>query len=529
MGAFGGSRVKIKKFDFGAEDARNINLRTDSEKRIFKESYVRPRGFDLDDYYVGKRYFIYGPKGSGKSTLLRFLQLSAEEDLKAITGYYFFQSSFPAGELKNFNAGHHFSPTDAILDDRALGREADAAVFWRLVLLTEVVGLLKRAKLSEGAAANFYNAIEAAKLIARNENVARAHPAIESFLVRISRDPAIEVKGSFKDATVQDLKVYLSAAENFLEDVWLENSPIYLFVDEMEVFRTGKDEDEIRLLAVASLVKAVRDFNERFNDCDIHVIAAVRSEVVSEVTTVLDEVYRIVRDRGLETGWDATVRDDFHPLVKIFLQRMVVQDDQLNGYASGEISEAYLKAAAQKYFPGIFLKEILNLTWFRPRDISLLFDEAKKIDGEDEVFKRKTLFDGILKPLGERLWQDAISGLAVRYQRAELNGIDRMLRGWRKEFTRADFLKRLEDLSHNYDDVAYLSDHAREAILSDLYRVGAIYTIDKDGSKGFFFRGHEMPAITEGFKLAIHQTLFKYLQIEGEGRRLQPQARKKPT
>lgn len=505
--------MQVDYFDFGAEDARNLNLRTDEERRIFLESYVHPRGFRIEDFFEGRRYFIYGPKGSGKTTLLRYIQLHAETEIHADTSYYFFQSSFSEKDLLNFNKHHNSQAKEYLIDDTPLSREKDSHLFWRLVILTEISKLLKKRKVTEGAAESFHRAIEAAKLIAKNENVGKAHPAIKEFFLRLSRDPSIEISGSFKDSTPDDLSAYLDISENSLDDVYLENNPIFLIMDELEFFRTGDQRDTIRLHAIASLVKAVRDFNERFPTSDIRVITAVRSEVVDEVSTVQGEVYRIVRDRGLAMGWHETVRVGYHPLKKIVLQRLIVQDPQLGGY-SEKISDTYLKSAENKYFPNLrALDNALNLTWYRPRDISLLFEEAARIDSGQEYFQNKTLTDGVIKPLGIRLWQDAISGLAVKYTKAELDGLETLLRGWTNEFSRSALLHRLDALSHDYDGVALLSDRRWLEVLEDLYKVGAVYSIDAEGKRNFHFRGDEMPALTEEFRFGVHRSLVKALSL----------------
>jgi len=197
------------------------------------------------------------------------------------------------------------------------------------------------------------------------------------------------------------------------------------------------------------------------------------------------------------------------------LGRIVVQDKSF-GTAVHKDHDEHLHAALKKYFPGSnSLRNSLNLTWYRPRDVALLFDEASTIDRGKSAFAANTLSNGVVKALGRRLWQDAISGLAVKYTSTELDGIDRILRGGHEYYTRAQIIDRMNDLSHMYDDVAVLSDNKWIGVLEDLYRMGAIYCISRaTGHKNFCFRGDPMPSMTDDFKIGVHKVLLKELSIK---------------
>jgi hypothetical protein len=82
--------------------------------------------------------------------------------------------------------------------------------------------------------------------------------------------------------------------------------------------------------------------------------------------------------------------------------------------------------------------------------------------------------------LGRRLWDDAISGLAVKYNKRELDGVDRLLRGGMHLYDKASLISRLDSLGHDYNDVALLDEAYRwAAVIEDLYRAGAVYTLEK--------------------------------------------------
>jgi hypothetical protein len=282
----------------------------------------------------------------------------------------------------------------------------------------------------------------------------------------------------------------------------------------MEIYRSDMGDDRMHFLAVASLIRAVRDFNERFADSDIRVLAAVRSEVVAEVALVQGEVYKIANSLGTSIGWSDTVRGDFHPLEQIVLKAIAAQHPEI-ALGSEDVRKEDIRKAFSIAFPKDYsLSNALDYTWYRPRDINLLFEAAQKADHGRQAFRSQTLKRYVLPTVGERMLADAKSGLLVRYKPKEVAAMDRMLRGGYSTYSRAGFFERVELLSHQYDDVALLSDTRWIDVLEDMYRVGIVHTISaKTGHKNFGFRGDPMPSFTDDFHIGIHQSLLSELSI----------------
>lgn len=511
----GGHNVNVSEIDFGSEDARNLRLMTDRQKDIFLASYVLPLRFKLDDFLKGYKYFVFGGKGAGKTALLQYIKIKAETILNAECMFFHFQSSFSKDELKAFLA-HQAKDSGQVVDDTSLYDADESTIFWRLFIFAQIAKLLKKVGAIEGAAGDFLKLVESAKLISQAKNVEKKYPNLQKFSVTLSRNPQIQLDGTFENATVGDLSIYLQLSEDKLAEIYLKNKPFFIFIDEMEVYRKGDETDALRLSAIASLVRAVRDFNERFCHNDIRIIAAIRDAVVDEVPSVQGEIYRVIRDKGVQLDWPGTVRSgEFHPLEKMVLRRIIVQDSSFKNFHPDNIDD-FLSQALRKYFPSNnMLRNCLNLTWYRPRDVALLFEEASVIDKGKKEFSATTLSNGVVKTLGRRLWQDAISGLAVKYSRSEINGIDRILRGGSEFYTREQLIKRMNELSHMYDDVARLSDNRWISVIEDLYQVGAIYSVSLNSHhKNFCFRGDAMPSLNGYFKIGVHRVLLKELSIK---------------
>ena len=508
--------MNVDEIDFGAEDARNLRLKTHKEKEIFLSSYILPATFKLNDFIDGYKCFVFGRKGAGKTALLQYIRISAEINHEAESSFFYFQSSFSKEELKIFHE-NSAKGDGQIVNDSNLYDADESTVFWKLLLLSQTAKLLRSAGVIEGPADEFAKLVEAAKLISQAKNVGSRYPTLQKFSITLSKDPQVKLDGTFENATVTDLATYLNLSEERLETVYLDNKPLFIFIDEMEVYLKGDETDALRLSAVASLVRAVRDFNERFYRTRIRVIAAIRDAVVNEVSSVQGEVYRIIRDKGVQLDWPETVKHGLHPLERMVLRRILVQDPTIRNDSASD-QEPLLRQVLSKYFPNKYgLRKCLDLTWYRPRDIALLFEEASVRDRGKDRFSSETLSDGVVKSLGKRLWQDAISGLSVKYIPEELSGIDRIFRGGKEHYSRNSLIKRMDSLSDMYDDVAILSDKRWLEVIEDLYRVGAVYSQSiNTGHKNFCFRGDEMPSLTEDFMIGVHKVLRKELSIQSE-------------
>ncbi|WP_420853572.1 P-loop ATPase, Sll1717 family [Roseicyclus persicicus] len=504
--------MKIRDFDFGAEDARNLSLLSEEEKQLFLESFVIPEAFDIERFFDGRKYFVYGGKGSGKTALLQYIRILCERDLEAFTHFYYFQSTFSDKQLARFRKTLAGRPNEEIVNDSVFSADEDARVFWRLFLLTQISRLLRRRNMTGRHAETFFKSIEAARLISQSEQNRKRYPSLETFQLELSKNPSLTLQGSFAEAGPSDLETYIEIAEDALEEVYLANSPIFVFIDEMEIYKRGDDGDRIQVAAISSLIRAIRDFSERFEAGDIRIVAAIRREIVDEVAEVKYEVHRIVRDRGVELDWPKSVKSGTHPLERTILNRMAVQDPTID--TSAGITTNEINIVKARYFQQGYPTNLIDKTWYRPRDMALLFELAQNFDGSMNFFRRKTLTENVLPDLGTRLWQDAKSGLGVKFDPIALSGIDKLLRGGRRNYTRPQWLQRIALLRDQDDYVATLEDSGWDNVLQSLYRVGVIfYSATETGYKNFYFRGDPMPTFTSDFNIGVHRTLWNELAL----------------
>lgn len=515
--------MKISDLTFGSEDARYIDTSSVSGEGEFLNSFVFPRGFKIDDFLSGNRYFVYGVKGAGKSALLKYIEVIARTKIGATTDSYYFQSTFSQQKLNLFRKRLRdaYGTDDALIDDTLFREEDEIKIFWKVFLLTAIKKLLQKANCQGQSYDKFCKSLEIVKAISRAEQVKRKLPALRTFQARLSRDPLIQLDGDFADATINDFETYLEYSMERLEEISMSESPVFLFVDEMEVYRSDDDTHRIEILAISALIQQIRDLNEQLRENGIFIVAAVRGEIVSLVSEVLYELHRLVRAKGIEVSWQyPNISGEFHPLFKTILNRIVARDPEFRDYEL-PISEQVLTQAFQKYFIDSthsfeLPKRILDLTWYRPRDLAMLFEEAQLIQGDDEIFNTQTITYRVVPKLGERMWQDAVSGLAAKYSKDELKAIDCIFRGGEVRYTKLEFIDRIEKLSDMYDEVALFSESSKLIdVVEDLYRVGVVSMVTgpEHSQLNFYFRGDPMPSLSDKFLIEVHKTLRRTLSI----------------
>lgn len=508
----------IRDIDFGTEDARNLIFRADSEEELaFISTYLVPDKLDVDAFLSGRRSYVFGLKGTGKSAILKYLEVIAKRLDNAFTEFFFFQSSFRQADFERFLAQQEGSSShNQMIDNRHIGESDYTRSFWRLLFLTRIAKRLNRESFQGPQFTLFLKAVMMAQRIAQADAVKRQMPALKSLIAELSRDPKLIATLEADDSklTYDDLLSWLDVAETCLTEVDFESSPIFLFIDELEFNFQTESSKNAQIHLLRDLILVIRDYREMFTaqGAAIYLIAAVRSEVLNQISAFGYEINKVVRDLGYELKWQSSNNlGELHPLFKIALMKIGYAD----GYSEDQLKndqvlrKIYGERFAKKTGGEATSKFILDKTWYRPRDISIVFNCMKDLHQKDDMrFIANIVRQGANQAIGEQLWEDAISGLSGQYSQVELNGIAQIIKVLGKSFSFEQAKKTVDELSHVYDGAALLTDKKLADVLSDLYQVGALGMQRKsDGHYSFRFRGDTQPPPVGDFVYALHQML----------------------
>ncbi|RBW56218.1 P-loop ATPase, Sll1717 family [Ruegeria sp. A3M17] len=185
-----------------------------------------------------------------------------------------------------------------------------------------------------------------------------------------------------------------------------------------------------------------------------------------------------------------------HPLFEIILRRIYFSKHKRD--VSFESSKQW--DVVNEYFPFFEYTKtqryLLNLTTYRPRDLSVLMNCAKQVDKKRNNFREETFTRLIRQKLRDALWTDFAEALRSSYTREQLSVLKRVLFHLPRSFQFKQFNEVLDDFSHDPEladliDFYEPKDWAR--LLKDMYRLGALgYSHKNEADEErlhFMFRG----------------------------------------
>ncbi len=503
-----GKIMNISQIDFGPLDARHAATHGKFDESLFQKVFIDPAGVDLDDFKNGRKSFVYGIKGSGKSAILKHLDIG----LRKVAETRFVYFSDIARENEN-----RLNDIEVPIAEIAKSENNDD--YWRAFIFILIARVLFETDKSHNK--KFLDFVRAQTSGAPGsfwEKLLNGAPTIKSWSANIGQTPEVRIEGSFDK--IVNLEHFYSSAIHYLA----ESKPrkkVYILVDELEVTFTDQKQFERDVRLAASLVRIVRDINEslRKNEVGVYICCAIRREVADRILG--GDTAKIVRDLGVEVSWNRSTwehddRSFVHPLFEIVLRRIYFSIQQNHIIFGDREKEWVLK----KYFP--FYQsgspgkkgtqaEILDLTTYRPRDISILFNAAKRFDGGRASFRRETFVRLIRKSLRDDLWKDFSEALRAEFTENQIALLSKVLNRLPSRFQFSDFLGRLEDFSFDPALTAKIDEYSPEKwaeVLKQLYVLGAIGNVEQgekiDDRFKFYFRGY-----TDGLIIARNVDIVK--------------------
>lgn len=294
-----------------------------------------------------------------------------------------------------------------------------------------------------------------------------------------------------------------------------------MLFDELEVFYDEKSKYERDQRMVRDLLFSVSKINERFCSLglDLPLLAAVRSEVLDGLGAIGQEVERVVHDKGIRLAWHFARKGLSHPLFEMIARKIKLSDDCADGNSVDVIRD---------YFPtevrGLFIETyLLDRSFYKPRDLIWRLTIAQKQFPNETGFTERSLLDTELM-YSDVMWDEITYELSANYSKQEIAVIESALSGFRTEFF-------VNELKRRFDDLSYISANARDFmakhglgdVLADLYRLGAVGNIFREGPRSYqvrnrwAFRGD--PTLLFDKKISVNASLIKRLSLVAPQRR----------
>lgn len=506
---------RLKDISFGDVDAKNEILKqTRLSTKYFFDSYYIPKRIDINDIFLGAKYFIIGLKGTGKTALLRYIHNECLRK-KFISEIILFKSHITEDDRQTLSKSSGYN---IISTEKGHVFSQDFKEAWKWLIYQRVSLLIKRSGEKSPAVQKFLKLTGVEKNMILT-SIGALFSAIKSGSIKISTEAAgvalemgVELQASAKEssAPISDLN---RACLSLLNDISL-SKPIYLFFDELELFHETEDQFNRDRRILRDLVYAISHINADSSEVgrDMYICSTLRSEVLHSILELGQEIGRDIDDYGIRLDWSEGKDSVDHPLMQMIRRKISVS-------MSIDESIVWESIFPEKINNQVFYRFILNSSYYRPRDIVRLLRVARDFRDTDEKFTTEH-FDKTSTEYSKQTWLEVTEELLAIYSTTEISGFQRLFLGFNTHFFKRDIHRRISE--------KYLGDkvvletfrkHEMTKILSDLYRIGVIGNDfvaevmhgQRKVRHRWIFRGNT--TLNDAERMTFHKSLWKHLSL----------------
>jgi len=514
-------KLQLKDLFVGKTDAKNELIENNMQnKKLFCDSFLIPENIDVDDFFYGKRYYITGLKGIGKTALLHYIDLKMSETVNYTSSFVLFKSSFTSEDKAAFamTANTFCTIKNAGDDDFD-----DYVSVWQWFLHRQIV---LNAKQSESPYfeddinwKKYSSCVLSPKLGNEESGIIRLLPKLKRGNIEIGANIeylkgklGLEFEWENEPAKVVKFSQLVRQANELYTKLKPAKVRFYLYIDELELSLTKQKQYEKDIRLIRDLIVSINHMNtiSRQNNYNIHIISAIRSEVLTAINATGKEINKPILDFGVNLKWQQSGGNiDNHPLIKIINKKIRATENYYQLPVSSD------EEIWKKYFPEKINNQpikdyILHRTWYRPRDIVRLLNIAIQQFPNETKFSHQ-VFDAIKKEYSTQSWIEHAEELGAIYSVDEIDGIKKMLTALKCPFTFHQISEKCDRTREMYSSLDnLLKKHKMGDLLCHLYNIGII---GNTGEKiRYSFRGDDELVIENQMK--IHDPLWNYLSIE---------------
>lgn len=492
------------------------------------DSFLIPSSVNPDRMHNSDIFFVEGFRGTGKTSLLRW-HAEQKRKLSFLTDFVLFKTDLT--ESQRIHISKEVGISWADIDSKTMEISQDFKSAWIWFILH---------KIGENIKLHFESCIsgesDPAKKFIRllglnDESIFKKAigfmPKLEGSSIKIRADVGFfeaELGGDFKKSGDQGevtLDSLCRKALSELSKVKFKRG-IYIYFDELEAFYHSPEQHKRDQIMVRDLLFSISNINDamRAKTSPVHVVAAVRSEVIDNMGSLGQEVDRLVHDKGFHISWHHTNKSLNHPLMQIIKNKINVSE-KINGLV---VSEDAIAVYFTKSINGQNIESfMLDKSFYKPRDIVWRLSIAQKLFPNETRFSVDVLHETEIEYSG-KLWDEVRYELSATYSDVEIDSVEDALSGGSTAFDLAHIEARF-DRSANFSPTlkALLNRRPVREILKDLYRLGAIGNSFRAGTTGtdiknrWAFRGD--PNLLVEKRMVIHPALFKRLSAVPTRRR----------
>ncbi|WP_459678540.1 P-loop ATPase, Sll1717 family [Acidisoma sp. 7E03] len=480
------------------------------------DTFLILEAVEPDRFHNGDVFFVEGFRGTGKTSLLRW-HANSKTKQGAITDFILFKTDLTEDQRMHLSSEVGISWTDVDPNKMEVSQDFKSAWGWFVV---HKIGENLQAHPSLVSIDDETTSRKIIRLLGLNDDsvfrkILGFMPRLEGAHVKIKADVAFfeaELGGDFSRAGDQG-KVSLDALVKRVMRVLSGLNmvqPLFIYFDELEAFYHSPEQHKRDQRLVRDLLFTIASMNDRFRQANIpiHIIGAVRSEVIDSMGSLGQEIDRLVHDRGFLISWHHSNRSVSHPLMEIVRRKLAFSETVAGLTQNDDILARYFPNSIDGKSIESFL---LDKSFYKPRDIVWRLSLAQKLFPAETRFTQSVLHDTEME-YSSKLWDEVRYELSAIYSDDDINNIEAVLAGSSSAFSIDDMERRFDEGSKSSRLLtALLTRRSVREILTDLYRIGAIGNVFRTGATGsqirhrWIFRGD--PTLLVEKRMEIHSAL----------------------
>ncbi len=495
---------RLGELDFGALGADAEVVSNNKQKRlIFDAAFVVPPGIDVDQYRRGELYFVTGRKGTGKTALLRYLH-SHFDQKNTFSHFVVYRDDIKTREKDDiFNSAGIVVNKHPDLDPGTV----DVVDGWLIYMFRELTRLVERhssSVTSKPALRTFLDSTAGIRglkpkksfvdrLLRRGGSV-----GVGGFAhFKLDKDTSSDVSGPVR--TLDKIRLFF---DDLAKLKFKPGHRFFLLFDELHFVVTKGDRNERDTILVRDLIQATERFNRNCieHGLPIHVLCAIRSEVIDSVFGASHELRKAAQSYGREIVWHkhGARKVDEHPFMKLIESRIRACEKNRGASVSNDVWDTYFP---DKILGSLSKSFIYANTWARPRDLVSLLGNAASASPDATKFDNTT-FKKTAPEHSKYAWDERVPELAASYDIDEIGMIKAAIVEIGRDFDLPSFEEALKRRTSKTDFKGKLP----RQIIRDLYNLGVVGQMT--GARSFRWAHEGWRDIDFEKRFRLHRSLF---------------------
>jgi len=514
-------RLSIDHIKFGKTDAFNelIEFGTD----YFIDSFVENERYCKNEFLNGNKFLIIGKKGTGKTAFLRYLECQLDIPENIVIPIRF-KSDFDEIDKEFFTSvvDEKQSIPDKDIesyDTKGIITQKSYVLMWKSFLIYSIVSHIHQGEY------DVFESDEKYKLMISLLKELYGGDWNKKIILPKLKKGNIEISTKFASTLNAELKLEMEYEKNTKKANYAKiakkiynlftvlkfvSTPVYILVDELELSVRNKEMNQKDIALVRDLILAIDEINRLCHQkaYNIHIIASVRSEVVTSVVSAGFEVNKCIEDYGVTINWFQKGGNYLeNPLLKI-VERKIHASEKANGLSiSKDIWNSYFESTIHNTE---VRKYLLNNTWYRPRDIIRLLLLLQLESVNKYCFDQES-FDRAQQEYSNRMWMEFSEELRLEYTPEDLSAIKTFFTKIPIPFTYNSLSERAKQLGDIIPNVKCFFEKVTIAeFIQKMFEIGII------GNTGermvFSFLGDQDISVLD--PMVIHNPLRNFFAVQ---------------